>query len=114
VFLAFVILSISNAHSGPSQGANTTAEPQYLMVQIFTAGPGFTADAGKHAKSKLPEPAFLDVEPKKIHTSRVRVATASTGSGLWRGRSRWTTPTRSCARSSIDTNRHVVGIAARK
>jgi hypothetical protein len=65
-FLAFGLLSISNAHSGPSQGVNTTAEPQYLMFQIFTAGPGFTTDAGKHAKSKLPEPAFLDVEPKKI------------------------------------------------
>jgi len=36
------------------------------MFQNFTAGPGFTADAGKQADSKLPEPAFLDVEPKKI------------------------------------------------
>jgi hypothetical protein len=30
-FLAFVLLSISNDHSGHSQGVNTTAEPQYLM-----------------------------------------------------------------------------------
>jgi hypothetical protein len=47
LFLAFVILSISNAYSGPSQIVNTTAEPQYLMFQNFTAGPEFTADAGK-------------------------------------------------------------------
>ncbi len=65
-FLAFVLLSISNAHSGHSQGVNTTAEPQYLMFQIFTAGPGLTTEAGKQAISKLPEPAFLDVESKKI------------------------------------------------
>lgn len=65
-FLVFVLLSLSNAHSGPSQGVNTTAEPQYLMFQIFTAGPGFTTEAGKQAISKLPDPAFLDVESKKI------------------------------------------------
>jgi hypothetical protein len=61
-----VLLSISNAYSGPSQGVNTIAEPQYLMFQIFTAGPGFTTEAGKQAISKLPQPAFLDVESKKI------------------------------------------------
>ncbi len=60
--LAFVLLSISTARSGPSRGVNTTAEPQYLMFQLFTAGPGFTTEAGKQAISKLPEPAFLDVE----------------------------------------------------
>lgn len=41
-------------------------EPQYLMFQIFTAGPGFTTEAGKQAISKLPEAGFLDVESKKI------------------------------------------------
>ncbi len=61
-FGAFGLLSISNAHSGPNQGVNTAAEPQYLMFQIFTAGPGFTTEAGKQAISKLPAPGFLDVE----------------------------------------------------
>jgi hypothetical protein len=35
------------------------------MFQLFTAGPGMTTEAGKQAISKLPEPAFLDVESKK-------------------------------------------------
>ncbi len=65
-FLAFVLLSISNTHGGHSQGVNRPAEPQYLMFQLFTAGPGFSTEAGKRAISKLPEPAFLDAESKKI------------------------------------------------
>jgi len=65
-FLAFVLFSISNAHDGHSQGVTATAEPQYLLFQIFTAGPGFTTEPGKQVISKLPEPAFLDVEAKKI------------------------------------------------
>jgi hypothetical protein len=36
------------------------------MFQIFTAGPGFTTKAGMQAISKLPEPAFIGVEAKKI------------------------------------------------
>ena len=36
------------------------------MFQIFTAGPGFATKAGKQAISKLPEPAFIGVEAKKI------------------------------------------------
>lgn len=38
-FLAFVLYSISNAPDGHGQGANTAAEPQYLVLQIFAAGP---------------------------------------------------------------------------
>ncbi|MGH6794962.1 MAG: hypothetical protein ACREDH_07140 [Methylocella sp.] len=36
------------------------------MFQIFTAGPGFTTEAGKQEISQLPEPAFLDAEAKKL------------------------------------------------
>jgi hypothetical protein len=36
------------------------------MFQLFTASPGFTSEEDTHAISKLPEPAFLDVESKKI------------------------------------------------
>ena len=64
--LAFVLLAIPNIHGGHSQGANAAGEPQYLMFQLFTAGPGFTTEAGKRAISKLPEPGFLDGEAKKI------------------------------------------------
>jgi hypothetical protein len=65
-FMAFAFLLISNAQCGRGQGVNATAEPQYLMFQIFTAGPGFTTEPGKQALSKLPEPEFLDAEAKKI------------------------------------------------
>lgn len=65
-FLAFVPLAISSAHGGHSQGVNATAEPQYLMFQIFTAGPGFTTEEGRQAISRLPAPAFLDVVSKNI------------------------------------------------
>ena len=65
-FLALVLVSISNPHKGHTQGVNITAEPQYLMFQIFTASPGFTTEVGKHAISKLPDAGFLDAEAKKI------------------------------------------------
>ena len=65
-FLAFVVVSISCGNASYGQGTTTTAEPKYLMFQIFTAGPGFSTERGKHVLSKLPEPAFLDAEAKKI------------------------------------------------
>lgn len=64
-FPAFVLLSISHAPGGHCQGVNMMAA-LYLMFQIFTAGPGFTTKAGKQAISKLPEPAFIGIEAKKI------------------------------------------------
>jgi hypothetical protein len=65
-FPASALLAMSIAHGGHCHDVNTAAEPQYLMFQIFTAGPGFTSEVGKHAISKLPDPAFLDIEAKKI------------------------------------------------
>ncbi len=65
-FPAAVLLAMSITHDGHSQGVNTAAEPQYLMFQIFTAGPGFTTEAGKHEISRLPDPTFLDDETTKI------------------------------------------------
>jgi hypothetical protein len=64
VLLGFTLLWISNALS--RQDMSTTARPQYLTFQIFTAGPGFTTEPGKHVLSRLPEPSFLEIESKKI------------------------------------------------
>ena len=64
--VGFALFLVSNAHPGDSQGVNVTVEPQYLMFQLFTAGPGFTTEPGKQAISRLPDAAFLDVESKKI------------------------------------------------
>src|SRR5579864_6084935 len=64
--LAFVLLMMTNLRVAYSQAANMTAEPQYLMFQIFTAGPDFSTEPGAHVISQLPEPAFLDVEAKRI------------------------------------------------
>ena len=63
---ALLLFFLSNAHDGYSQGTTRKAEPQYLLFQLFTAGPGFTTETGKQAISKLPQPSFLDVEAKKI------------------------------------------------
>lgn len=65
-FPAFALLLISKAQCDYSQGVDTTAKTQYLMFQIFTAGPGFTTEPDEHVISKLPEPGFLEVESKKI------------------------------------------------
>jgi hypothetical protein len=114
-FPAFVLLSISRAPGGHCQGVNMMAA-LYLMFQIFTAGPGFATKAGKQAISKLPEPAFVGVEAKKFQTSRVSVEMASTGSGSWCDRSRWTTPALSGAHSRTSVSvrtRHRATRAAR-
>jgi hypothetical protein len=54
---------ISGSHK---RNLSSNPEPQYLIFQIFTAGPGFTTEPGNQAISKLPEAAFLDVESEKI------------------------------------------------
>src|ERR1700740_864904 len=64
VGLAFRVLVISSANSGPTQ--SLTNDPQYLMFQIFTAGPGMTTEAGRHVFSQLPSPTFFDDEAKQL------------------------------------------------
>lgn len=64
--LACAVFSMSGVHAGHTQGANRTAEPQYLMFQLFTAGPAFTTEPGKQVISKLPAADFLDTEAKRI------------------------------------------------
>jgi hypothetical protein len=63
-FVAFMLLLASIAGAG--QAMNQAANPQYLMFQLFTAGPGFTSEPGTHVLSQLPDPGFLDFESKQI------------------------------------------------
>lgn len=69
-FSAIVFLLMPDVCGAQGQGAGTTAgttaEPQYLLFQIFTASPAFTTEPGKQAISKLPEPDFLDRESRAI------------------------------------------------
>ncbi len=65
-FLAFVLLMMSNSQSGHGKDVNTATEPQYLVFQLFTAGPGFTTVPRQHVLSQLPDPGFLDAEAKNI------------------------------------------------
>jgi hypothetical protein len=52
--------------AGHGEAAAPAAERQYLMFQIFTAGPGFTTEPGRNVISKLPPPGFLDGQAKEI------------------------------------------------
>ena len=63
--VAVALLAIVTARNGCAQALNPP-EPQYLMFQLFTAGPGFTTETGRNAISKLPPPGFLDGESKKL------------------------------------------------
>lgn len=64
--LALALLSAAPTPGGQGGDAKAASEPQYLMFQLFTAGPGFTTEPGQHVLSKLPDPEFLDIEAKKI------------------------------------------------
>jgi hypothetical protein len=64
-FLAVALVPLPNAYAGQNQVMRNAA-PQYLMFQLFTAGPGFTTEPGKHVLSKLPDQGFLETESQKI------------------------------------------------
>ncbi len=63
---AVLLLSSLAARDGWSQGQAGGREPQYLLFQLFTAGPGFSTESGRRAISQLPDPMFLDREAKAI------------------------------------------------
>ena len=63
------------------------------MFQLFTAGPGFTTEPGRHAISQLPSPGFLDDESKKIVDFIGDRGDELHRLGLWSDRSRWITRT---------------------
>ncbi len=60
------LLLVSTVQMARGEDAAAPAEPQYLMFQIFTAGPGFTTESGKQVISKLPPSGFLDGEARQI------------------------------------------------
>lgn len=64
--LAFVLAALSVIPAGHCQNGSGAAETQYLMFQLFTAGPGFTTQPGQQVISRLPDPDFLDGEAQKI------------------------------------------------
>jgi hypothetical protein len=63
---AAAFLLITTPDRGRSEAVNPAGEPQYLMFQLFTAGPAVTTEPGKHVISKLPEPGFLPAQSKEI------------------------------------------------
>jgi hypothetical protein len=68
-WLGSALLPLSIAYGADRPAQKMTAEPQYLVFQIFTAGPAVTTEPGKHAISKLPPPGFLEGEAAKILTT---------------------------------------------
>ena len=114
-FPAFVLLSISHAPGGHCQGVNMMAA-LYLMFQIFTAGPEFATKAGSRQFRSCVNLRLSASRRRKFQTSRVSVEMASTGSGSWWDRSRWTTPALSGAHSRTSVSvrtRHRATRAAR-
>jgi hypothetical protein len=57
---------LSVAHAGEATPTTPGARPEYLMFQLFTAGPGFTTEPGTHVISRLPAPGFLENETQKL------------------------------------------------
>jgi hypothetical protein len=64
--VAVLLLSISGVRDGWSQGGAAKPETQYLLFQLFTAGPGFSTESSRRAISQLPDPSFPDREAKTI------------------------------------------------
>jgi len=64
--VGLVLLPALAAFGGHEQDTSTNDDTQYLLFQIFTAGPGFTTESGKHVLSELPSRDFLEGEAQDI------------------------------------------------
>lgn len=54
------------ARTGAESPASRVDETEYLLFQLFTAGPGFSTEPGRHVLSQLPQPGFFDGEAQRI------------------------------------------------